>query len=323
MKRRAFITLLGGAAVAWPLAARAQQPGKVPTIGFLGGDSTSWGPWVAAFVARLRELGWIGRRTVEIEYRWMEGRPERAAEFAAEFVRLKVDIIVTNFSSALAVKHATSIIPIVFVLGNDPLGSGIVTNLARPGGNVTGQALRQTSAGKRLQLLVEFVPRLRRLAIIANAGVPDAVHEIGDVQALAPMLGLEVARFEIRRAEDIAPAFEAIRDRADALYVVVDALFNTNRTLITTLALTARLPIILNNREFVKAGALMSYGPDFLAMFGRAAECVDKILRGAKPGEIPVEQPTKFEIVVNVTTAKALGLEIPPKLLALANEVIE
>jgi ABC-type uncharacterized transport system substrate-binding protein len=323
MNRRAFITLLGGGA-AWSVSARAQQPGKLPTIGILGGDATAWGPWAAAFVVRLRELGWIEGRTVAFEYRWTEGRPERATEFAAEFVRLNADIIVTNSSAAPTVKQATSIIPIVFVLGNDPLGSGLVANLARPGGNVTGLSIQQTDiAGKRLQLLSEIVPRLRRLAIIANAGFPDGVREIGEVQAAARMLGLEITTLEIQRAEDIAPAFEAIRDRADALYVVVDALFNANRTRIITLALTARLPMILNTRDFVSAGGLMSYGPGFPAVFRRAAEYVDKILRGAKPGDLPVEQPTKFDLAINLTTAKALGLTVPPTLLARADEVIE
>jgi putative ABC transport system substrate-binding protein len=322
MKRREFITLLGGAA-AWPLAARAQQA-RMPVIGFLGGDATAWGPWTAAFGARLRELGWIEGRTVAIEYRWTEGRLERAAEFAAEFVRLKADIIVTNNSSAPVVMQATSIIPIVFVLGNDPVGSGLVTNLARPGGNVTGLSIQQTdSAGKRLQLLSEVVPALRRLAIMAHAGFPESVREIGEVQATASTLGVEVATVEIRRAENIAPAFETIRDRADALYVVVDALFQANRTRIITLALAARLPMILNTRDYVQAGALMSYGPAFPAMFRRAAEYVDKILRGAKPGEMPVEQPTKFELIVNLTTAKALGLTIPESFLLRADELIE
>ena len=322
MKRREFITLLGGAAAAWPLAARAQQPGRLPMIGLIGADPTSWGPWTAAFAARLRELGWIEGRTVAIEYRWTEGRPERPAEFAAEFVRLNADIIVTNSSSAPTVKQATSTIPIVFVLGNDPLGSGLVANLARPGGNVTGLSIQQPDiAGKRLQLLSEVVPRLRRLAVIADANFPEGVREIGEVHAAARTLGLEVATHEIRRPEDIAPAFEAIRDRADALYVVVNALFN--RTRIITLALIARLPMILNTRDFVQAGGLISYGPAFPAVFRRAAEYVDKILRGAKPGDLPVEQPTKFDLVINLITAKALGLDIPPTLLARADEVIE
>jgi putative tryptophan/tyrosine transport system substrate-binding protein len=219
MLRREFITFIGGAAVGWPLAAHAQQAGKLPTIALLGGSATAWGPWTAAFVARLRELDWIEGRTVAIEYRWTEGRIERAAEFAAEFVRLKPDIIVTNSSSAPTVKQTTSIIPIVFVLGNDPLGSGLVASLARPGGNVTGLSLQQTDvAGKRLELLREVVPRLRRLAIMADAGFADGVLEIGEVQANARTLGLEVIVLELRRAEDIAPAFEAAKNQADALF---------------------------------------------------------------------------------------------------------
>jgi putative tryptophan/tyrosine transport system substrate-binding protein len=325
IRRRDFIILLGGgAAAAWPVAARAQQTGKLPMIGLIGADPTSWGPWTAAFAARLRELGWIEGRTVAIEYRWTEGRPERPAEFAAEFARLNADLIVTNSSSAPTVKQATSTIPIVFVLGNDPLGSGLVANLARPGGNVTGLSIQQTDiAGKRLQLLSEVVPRLRRLAVMADANFPEGVREIGEVQAAARTLGLEIATHKIRRPEDIAPAFEAIRDRADALYVVVNALFNANRTRIITLALIARLPMILNTRDFVQAGSLISYGPAFPAVFRRAAEYVDKILRGAKPGEIPVEQATKFDLVINLTTAKALGLTIPESFLLRADEVIE
>ena len=320
MRRRQFITLLGGSAIALPFAVRAQQPGKLPTLGFLGADA---GPWTSAFAARLRELGWIEGRTVAIEYRWTEGRPERAAQFAAEFVRLKADVIVTHNSSAPAVKQATSTIPIVFVLAGDPLGSGLVANLARPGGNITGLSSQQTDvAGKRFQLLSEVVPRLRRLAM-AYTGSPDTVSEVGEVQAAARTLGLEVAAFEIRRAEDIAPAFEAIRHRADALYVAPDALFVANRTRIITLAPTARLPMIVNVRDWVQAGALMSYGPAFPALFRRAAEYVDKILRGAKPGDIPVEQPTNFELIVNLTTAKALGLTIPESFLLRADELIE
>jgi len=272
----------------------------------------------------LRELGWIEGHTVAIEYRWTEGRPERAAEFAAEFVQLKADIIVTNSSSARAVKQATSIIPIVFVLGNDPLGSGLVTNLARPGGNFTGLSIQQVDvAGKRLQLLKEAVPGLRRLAMMANAGYPDAVNEVGEVKTAARTLGLEVATLEIRQAEDIASAFEAIKDRAEALYVLGDALTNANRTRIITFALTARLPMMLNTRDWVQAGSLMSYGPSFPAVLRRAAEYVDKILHGAKPGDLPVEQPTKFDLVVNLTTAKALGLTIPVSFLLRADELIE
>jgi putative tryptophan/tyrosine transport system substrate-binding protein len=324
MKRRTFITLLGGAAAAWPLAAHAQQ-GKLPTIGFLGTAAPSaWAPWTAAFVRRLHELGWIEGRTVAIQYRWAEGRTERLAEIAAEFVRLKVDVIVTGGNATVAAKQASSVVPIVFALVDDPVGSGLVASLARPGGNVTGLSMQSTDlAGKRLALLREVVPGLRRLAIMANVEYPAAVQEMSEIQAAAGTLGLDVATFEIRRAEDIAPAFEALKGRAEALYVVGDALVITHRVRINTLALTARMPTIFFLREYVEAGGLMSYGPSFTDLFRRAGDYVDKILRGAKPGEIPVEQPTKFDLVINLTTAKALGLTIPESFLLRADEVIE
>jgi putative ABC transport system substrate-binding protein len=322
--RRDFITLLGGAAAAWPIAARGQHSGKLPTIGVTGSDATIWKPWTAAFAARLRELGWIEGRTIAIEYRWSQARPERVAEIAAEFVRMKVDAIVSAGPSVAALKHATSVIPIVFAISDDPVGGGLVASLARPGGNVTGLSTQQSDAvGKRLELLREVVPRFRRLALMGNVGYPTAVLEMRDVQAAARKLGLEVAPLEIRQAEDIANAFVALKARADALYIVGEAVVTANRTRIITLALAARLPTIFNAREYVQAGGLMSYGADYPALFRRAAELVDKILRGAKPGDIPVEQPTKFEVVVNLTTAKALGLEVPPMLLARADEVIE
>ena len=324
MRRREFIKLLGGTVTAWPLAARAQQAGKLPTIGFLGSDASAWSPYTAAFVQRLRELGWIEDRTIAIQYRWSEGRAARNAEIAAEFVRLKVDVIVTNAFAASAVKQATSVIPIVFPLGIDPVGGDLIGSLAQPGANVTGLTTQQSDlAGKRLELLREVLPQLRRLAIVGNVGFPQAVLEMGKVQAEARTLGLEVAPLEIRRVEDIAPAFESLKAQADALYVVGDAFVQANRTRIITFSLSARLPTIVGIREFVQAGALMSYGPNFLGQFRRAAELVDKILRGTKPGDIPVEQPTKFELVINLTTAKALGLTMPPTLLARADEVIE
>jgi ABC-type uncharacterized transport system substrate-binding protein len=326
LKRREFITLLGGAAAAWPLAARAQQPGKVPTIGFLGAPTPTIGRlWLDAFVQRLRELGWIEGRTIAIEVRWAEGRSERFAEIAAEFVRLKVDVIVTHSAEpVLAAKQATSVIPIVFGTAADPVGSGLIASLARPGGNVTGLSVQFTDlAGKRFELLREVVPGLRRLAIMANVGTPGAVLEMREAQAAAHTLGLEVATLEIRRVEDIAPAFEALKGRAEALYVASDPLMNTNRVRINTLALAARLPMMHAIREYVEAGGLMSYGPNFPDLWRRTADLVDKILRGAKPGDLPVEQPTKFDLVINLTTAKALGLEVPPTLLARADEVIE
>jgi putative tryptophan/tyrosine transport system substrate-binding protein len=322
--RRKFVTLLGGA-VAWPLTARAQQPGKLPLIGFLGSTTPSlWSEWIAAFVQRLRELGWIEGRTIAVEYRWAEGREARFAEIAAEFVRLKVDVIVTSGTAIQAAKKATSVIPIVFAVANDPVGSGFVASLARPGGNVTGLSLQATDLdGKRLELLREVVPGLRRLAIMANVGYPAAVLEMREVQQAARTIGLDVAALEIRRAEDIGPAFEALKGHADALYIVSDALISTHRIRINTLALAARLPTMHSVRAYVEAGGLMSYGPSYPDLFRRAADHVDKILRGTKPGDIPVEQPTKFDLVINLITAKALGLEVSPTLLARADEVID
>jgi putative tryptophan/tyrosine transport system substrate-binding protein len=324
-RRRAFITLLGGAA-AWPLAARAQQPAKLPTIGFLGAATPSADTlWTAAFAHRLRELGWIEGRNVAIEYRWAEGREERFAEVAAELVRLRVDVIVTySTPSVIAAKKATSVIPIVFALTGDPVGNNLVASLARPGGNVTGlSVLGADLAGKRLELLREVVPGLRRLAIMGNVGNPFIVVELGEVQTAADTLGLEVVTLEIRRREDIVPAIEALKGGADALYVASDPLINANRVRINILAVGARLPTIYLQRENVEAGGLMSYGPNFPDLFRHAAEYVDKILRGAKPADIPVEQPTKFDLVVNLVTAKVLGLTVPPTLLARADEVIE
>jgi putative ABC transport system substrate-binding protein len=326
MQRREFITLLGGAAAAWPLAARAQQARKLPTIGFLGAATPSVASqWVTAFEKRLRELGWIEGRTVAIEYRWAEARTERYSEIAAELVGLKVDVIVTWASApVLAAKQATMLIPIVFAAQMDPVGAGVVASLARPGGNVTGLSIQQTdTASKRLELLREVVRNLGRLAIMGNAGAPGAVLEMREVQVTARTLGLEVTTREIRQAEDIAPAIEALKSRADALYVATDPLVFTNRIRINTLALGARLPTIYGSREYVDAGALMSYGPNFSDLFRRAADYVDKILRGAKPGDIPVEQPTKFDLVINLKTAKALGLDVPATVLARADEVIE
>jgi putative tryptophan/tyrosine transport system substrate-binding protein len=329
MRRREFITLVGGAAapsILWPLAARAQQPAKLPTIGFLGQSTRSAASeWVAAFVQRLRELGWIEGRTIAIEYRWGEGRSERAAEIAAEFVRLNVDIIVTSGTpQVLAAKQATSVIPIVFATAGDPVGTGLVASLARPSGNITGLSNQMVDTdGKRLELLREVLPSLRRLAIMANIGNPASVLEMGQVQAVARTLGLEVDTLEVRRAEDIAPAFEALKGRAEALYVITDALVSTNRFRINTLVLAARLPTMHGERDYVEAGGLMSYGANYPQLFRRAGDVVDKILRGGKPADIPVEQPNKFDLIINLTTAKALGLTIPESFLLRADEVIE
>jgi putative tryptophan/tyrosine transport system substrate-binding protein len=323
LKRREFITLLGGAG-SWPLAARAQPAGKLPIIGFLGADASAFSPWTAAFVAHLRELGWIENRTIAIEYRWSEGRTERYAEIAAEFVRLKVDVIVTVGSAVPTVRQATAVIPIVFAVGIDPVATGLVASLAKPGGNVTGLSLQAANlAGKRIELLREVVPQLRRLAIIFNVGNAQTVLEMEETQAAARTLGLEVAPLEIRRAQDIVPAFEAVKGQADALYVVIDQLIVANFTRIHTLAVGVRLPTVFSTRAFVRTGGFMSYGPSYLDLFRRSADYVDKILRGTKPGDIPVEQPTKFELVINLTTAKALGLTIPESFLLRADEIIE
>jgi putative tryptophan/tyrosine transport system substrate-binding protein len=265
-----------------------------------------------------------GGRTVAIEYRWAEARSEHFAEIATEFVRLRVDVIVTGGNAALAAKQATSVVPIVFLLVGDPLGTGLVASLSRPGGNVTGLSNQATDiVGKRLELLREVLPSLRRLAIMANVDYPVGVVEMGEIQVAAGTLGLDVANFGIRRAEDIASAFETLKGSADALYVVGDALVTTYQIRINTLALAARLPTIYSQREQVEAGGLMSYGPNFPDLFRRAADYVDKILRGAKPSDLPVEQPTKFDFVINLTTAKALGLTIPESFLLRADEVIE
>jgi len=323
--RREFITLLGGAA-AWPLQARAQQPGKLPTMGIIGsGTPATQSHWYAAFVQRPRELGWIEGRTVAVEYRWVEGREERYVEVAAEFVRLKVDVIVTSGTPAvMTLKEATSTIPIVFATAGDPVANHLVASLARPGGNVTGLAtLSADLAGKRIELLREVVPGLSHLAIMGNVGNPFTLLEMGEVQAAARTLGFDAVTLEIRRAQDIAPAFDALKGRSEALYVCIDALANTNRIPINILAAGAHLPTMHGSRDYIEGGGLMSYGANFPDQFRRAADYVDKILHGAKPADIPVEQPTKFDLIVNLTTARALGLTIPPTILVRADEVIE
>jgi putative ABC transport system substrate-binding protein len=325
MRRREIIALLGGVAAAWPCGLCA-QPTKQPTIGFLGsGTLDSQGQWVAAFLQRLRELGWIDGRNITIEYRWAEGSSDRAAKLAADLARSKVDVIVTYANPiVLAAKQVTATIPIVFAAAADPLGTGLVATLARPGGNITGLSVEATDlGGKRLEILRDLIPSLHRLAIMANVSNTASVLEMREVESAARTLGLDARTLDIRQAENIAPAFEELKGHADALYVCIDTILFANRTRINTLALTARLPTMFTTREAVKAGGLVTYGPNFPELFRRSADYVDKILHGAKPEDLPVEQPTKFELAINLTTAKALGLTVPQTLLARADEVIE
>ena len=320
MRRREFITLVGGAAAVWPLAARAQQASKRPTVAFMWFNASADAALSAAFTDRLRELGWTDGHTVAIDYRWSEGRPERVAEIAAELVQQKIHVIFTYGAAVATLKQATTSIPIVAIAG-DPVGSGLVANLSHPGGNVTGLSIQNPeSAGKRLELLRQLVPGLRRLAILFDPNYAATVLEKDNVQAVARNLSLEVEPYEIRRPEDIAPAFDALKSHTDAFYVAGNAV---NGTRIATLALDMRLPTIFEYAIPVRAGGLMSYGPDLADLFRRAADFVGKILRGAKPGELPIEQPTKFNLAINLKTAEALGLSVPPLLLTTADEVIE
>jgi putative ABC transport system substrate-binding protein len=326
MRRRDFINLFGGVVAAWSGPAHAQRVSKLPTIGFFGTTSaSSWTLWTAAFVDRLRELGWVDSRTVTIEYRWADGRTDRFAEIAAEFVRLKVDVIVTSGSAVLQTEKATSTIPIVFALASEPVSTGMVAGLARPGGNATGLSLESPNlAGKRLGLLHEALPSLRRLAVLANLGYPASALEVSEVAAGVGKLGFQSVAMDIRRAEDIEAAFAAVTARADAIYICSsDALMNTNQVRINSLAMGAGLPTMYGESAYVRSGGLMSYGPVTADMFRRAAELVDKILHGAKPADLPIEGPAKFELLINLKTAKALKLMIPETLLIRADEVIE
>ena len=325
IRRREFITLLGGAA-AWPVSARGQQAEKARRLGFMGAATSSvGGPWLSAFVQRLGDLGWVDGRNIQIDVRWAEGRDDRATEIALDFARGGLDLIVTWVTGpALAAKRATAKIPIVFALATDPVGSGLVASLARPASNATGlSAFNLDLVGKRVELLREIVPDLRRLAVLGNSGVADTALELRDVVRTAETLGLDTTAIEIKSSSDISPALDAIKSQPQALFVVVDPLTFTNREQIVSWALKQRLPTTYAIREFVAAGGLMSDGTNFPSLFRRAAELSDRILRGANPADIPVEQPTKFDLVINLKTAKALGLEVPPTLLARADEVIE
>src|SRR5215813_6967340 len=328
MDRRAFITVVGASILAGPLAAETQQAGKVPRMGFLSLTSPSdWQPWRDAFRQRLRELGWVEGQNIVIDYRYAEDRVDRLPDLAAELVRLKVDLIVASAGTqaATAAKNATKTIPIVMIYVRDPVGTGLIASLARPGGNVTGTS---GSAGlemfaKQLELLKETVPKLRRVAILSN---PDnAYHQLAirEVNVAARSLGVQLQLLEARGANEFDGAFAAMaKERVGALLVLSDTIFNSHRTRLADLAARSRLPAAYGVRESVEAGGLMSYGPSFRDFYRRAATYVDKILKGAKPADLPVEQPMKFELVINLKAAKALGLTIPQWLLQRADEVI-
>jgi putative tryptophan/tyrosine transport system substrate-binding protein len=326
MKRRNFLFILGGVAAGWPHGVKAQQAANLPSIGFLGPLSQSaMASWTTAFVQRLRDLGWVDGCTIVIEYRWADGKSEHLADIATEFVRQKVTVIVTGGTAAVAAaKQATSVIPIVFGTAGDPVRLGLVASLARPGGNVTGMSNQSADLpGKRLELLRGVAPNLRQVAVLANVGARIGALEMDEVREARRELGLDIVTLDVRRAEDIAPALDSVKGKVDALYVVTDPLLNTNRDTINTMANAERLPTMHGEKAYVEAGGLISYGPNFPDLFRRAAELVDKILRGAKPGDIPVEQPIKFDLAINLTTAKALGITVPPSLLAQADDVIE
>jgi putative ABC transport system substrate-binding protein len=307
----------------WPFGAQA-QPRRIPLIGFLGTTTqATQGAYATAFAQRLRELGWIEGRSIEIEYRWGDGRNERLSEVIAEFVRLKVDVIVTGGNAVLAAKQATSDIPIVFGLALDPVGAGMVASLSRPGGNVTGLSMQSPDlAGKRLGIVREILPRLRRMAILANAGYPAAMLEMAQAEAAARTLGITAVKLEVRQAKELAPAIAGF-EGGELLYVCTDALIGTNIDEINKLALAARLPTVHGSLQAIPTGGLMAYAPNVQAMFKRAADLVDKILKGARPADLPVEQPTEFELAINLKTARALGLTIPQSLLMRADRVIE
>jgi ABC-type uncharacterized transport system substrate-binding protein len=326
MKRRDFIALLGGAAAAWPLAAGAQTSPKIPRVGYIAGSSAnSTEHMVGAFRQRLRELGYVEGQTIALEVRYAEGRSDRMPELLAELVGLKMDVLMAgNSVAALAAQKATRTIPIVMVAA-DPVGLGLVASLARPGGNVTGLSyFNEAIIAKRLQFLGEFVPGLVRLAVLRNPTI--AVHATfwRETEVAARTLGLALQPLEVRGPEDFEAAFaSAKRGNAQALVALDDALTVAHRPRIVALAASSRLPAMYGLREFPDDGGLMSYGASFVDLFRRAATYVDKILKGAKPADLPVEQPTKFELVINRKTANALGLAVPPTLLAQADDVIE
>jgi putative tryptophan/tyrosine transport system substrate-binding protein len=325
MRRRDFIKATVVWAVAWPFAAHAQQGGRKYVIGrFSAGSATD--PSTEVFTQILREFGWVEGENVVFERRYAENRLERLPEMAADLVRLKVDVIAAAGTLApLAAKRATSTIPIVMVNAGDPLGTGLVASLARPGGNITGMSLMAPElGGKRLELLKELLPRLSGVAVLWNADNPYSARVFKQVQAASGTLGIEVQSLELRSPDDFDDAFETVRrQHPDALMAIEDPLTFTDRNRIADFALSQQLPLLSGLSEFAVAGGLISYGANQADLYRRACGYIDKILKGAKPGDLPVQQPTKFELVINLKTAKALGMTIPPSLLSRADEVIE
>jgi ABC-type uncharacterized transport system substrate-binding protein len=327
MKRRKFIRLLG-AATAWPLAARAQQTGKMSRIGYLGSSSPSLEPhYIEAFRQKLRDLGHVDGENIVIEYRWAEGQDDRLPNLATELVRLMPDIIVTTGTpSTLAAMQATKTIPIVMASAGDPVGAGLVASLARPGGNVTGfTILGPELEGKRLELLKQAVPELSRVAVLWNPSNPAIVSYFETIKNAGRALRISLDPVaEVRRADELDNAFFAIASaRPHALVVLADRFLLAHRKRIVEFAAAKRLPGMYPYREYVDAGGLMSYAPSNIELFRGAATYVDKILKGAKPGDLPVQEPTRFELIVNLKNAKAIGIDVPPSLLARADEVIE
>jgi putative tryptophan/tyrosine transport system substrate-binding protein len=327
MQRREFIALLGGAAAVWPHSARAQQTAKIPRIGLLSPFAPAdTAPWHQAFLRGLSDLGWVDGKNIAIEYRYSDGKNDRLPKLIADLVRLKVDIIVTAVTNdTLAAKNAAGGIPIVMAAAGDPVATGIVASLARPGGNITGLSqMNPELNGKRLELLKEIAPNISSLAVLLNPEDPISALGQNEIELPARKMKIEVHSFEVRNTPDLDKALqEATKARVDALAIMPNPVFVTNLKLIADFAIQNRLPSMFHLREYAKVGGLVSYGVDRTDLFRRAATFVDKILKGANPADLPIEQPTKFELTINLKTAKALGLTVPPKLLLTADEVID